>query len=224
MTSKTALMLGFGLPVLFAIVAGMFLHANGGIATNKKPQTNFYYATGVNWNIFNNYDHTYNREQKPFLVLNGRFVFPSVPGNRFLYDCTPASPTVTYLPNGESITVSKEFPDICSEKDTEKILKHVMAKGVKIYEHNVITNESRLMTSDEVVALQNINNTRRSVEGFEFRESGYRNTGMSDFFFGFSGSGNYYYGPYLARGSKVVKMNLRTDSQNEQVYFLGWAR
>jgi hypothetical protein len=114
---------------------------------------------------------------------------------------------------------------MCVTQDPETLFEYSLARGLKVYEHNVERNEStQLMTAKEIVNVSGINSDAKSPEGYTFEPNGYYRSGGGDIFFDFSGGGSRYEsGPFLVRKNKRIPLNLRPSTQ-QSIHFLGWAR
>ncbi len=211
MNNKSVIILGFGLPIAFLLIMGIFV-MKPSLAKVEKPATDFYYAT-KQWGTF----QTQTGNDFPLFVNGGKIAFQ----NRvnIFAECQLIQ---TWVNNQTVMVTPNPLPAICTEKDTARLLTHAYEQGLKIYKHDVVKNQSELLTVDQVVGIAIINDSTKSPEGYILDTNGYYNGG-NDLLFG-GGASRYRSGAFLANNRKRIEMNVRAATGDPSISFLGWTR
>lgn len=210
MNNKIAPLLGFGLPLIFLLVVGMFVMTPR--MNTRVPSTNFYYATAP-WGTFSQ-----EVQSTPLFVLNGQIVFQKKNNNTFFAECQFVS---TWVNNQMIQTSPDPLPAICTEINRTALLQYSLERGLKVYLHDVQKNESSALNADQIVAMQSLDDSTKSPEGYTIETNG-SYYGSSDLLFG--GGGRYRSGVFLTQGSRKTEMNVRTSTNAPAIHFLGWIR
>ena len=212
MNNKSAIVLGFGLPLAFLFIIGVFV-INPQIRT-QPPATHFYYATMPAWRT----QYYENNQKSPLFILGGKIAFQNITNNVFFTECQP---TNQWIQNQSVSVVPNPLPTICLEKDRARLLAYAVEQGLKIYEHDTKLNQSILLSVDQVLALQAIDDNAKSPEGYTLETNGYY-SGGNDLLFG--GGSRYRSGAFLVNNRRRTEMNVRASTGDTGIHFLGWAR
>lgn len=207
---KAPLLIGLGLPALFIVGVAFFVLFP---VSSSLPKVNFLYAT---------YPSNTYELQGAIIVVNGKI---SIGNSYSLFrECDPYIIGNVYDKQQVSTTVvnMQTRPDFCDTTlpgSSEKRLQKALSMGLKVFEHNPATNESRELTIDEALRL-NVSDVLESPDGFEFTYG--RNSGD---FYGFSNGYSQDY--YLKNNRYATKMNLVIPASSQYgsgVQFIGWVR
>ena len=206
---KAPLFIGLGLPALFIVGVAFFVLFP---VSSSLPKVDFVYAT---------YPSNTYELQGAIIVVNGKVSI----GNTYslFRECDPYVTGNVYDKQIPSTVVdTKTRPDFCDTTlpdSNEKRLQKAISMGLKIFEHNPATNESRELTIDEVLRIS-LSDVLKSPDGSEFTYG--RNSGD---FYGFNN--NYSQEYYLKNNRYATKMDLVIPASSQYgsgVQFIGWVQ
>lgn len=206
---KIPLLVGLGLPALFIIGVAIFVLFP---VSSSLPKVRFVYST---------YPSNTYELQGAIIVVNGKVSI----GNTYslFRECDPYITGSVYDKQGTTVVVDmKTRPDFCDTTlpgANEKRLKKAISMGLKVFEHNPATNESRELSVEEILRIS-LSDVLKSPDGFEFTYG--RNSGD---FYGFSNGYSQDY--YLKNNRYATKMDLVLPASSQYgsgVQFVGWVR
>ena len=206
---KAPLLIALGLPALFIVGVAFFVLFP---MSSSLPKVSFVYAT---------YPSNTYELQGAIIVVNGKISI----GNTYslFRECDPYITGNVYDKQVPSTIVdTKTRPDFCDTTlpgSNEKRFQKAVSMGLKVFEHNPATNESRELTADEAFRLS-VSDVLKSPDGFEFTYG--RNSGD---FYGFSNGYSQDY--YLKNNRYATKMDLVIPASSQYgsgVQFVGWIR
>ena len=207
---RLPLILGLGLPALLILGVLLFVLFP---SSSSLPKVNFVYATFPS-NVY--------ELQSALVVVNGKITVGNAYSSPFR-ECDPYMMDVVYDVQGSSrpVDMSKRpiFCDTTLPNATDKRLEKVFSMGLKIFEHNPATNESRELGIDDALRMT-IDDVKESRDGFEFSYG--RNSGD---FYGFDNGYSQDY--YLKNNRYATKMKLVVPANSQYgggIQFVGWVR